>query len=74
AICMMVLRRRAPDAPRMFRTPLWWLVGGIAVLGCAYLFFSLPATTQLYFLYWNLLGVVIYFAYARPKVSKQGLA
>ncbi len=74
AICMMVLRRRAPDAPRMFRTPLWWLVGAIAVFGCIYLFFSLPATTQLYFLYWNVLGVVIYFAYARPKVSKQGLA
>ena len=74
AICMMVLRRRAPDMPRMFRTPLWWLVGAIAVLGCAYLFFSLPTKTQLYFLIWNVLGVVIYFAYARPKVSKQGVA
>ncbi|MFL9840615.1 amino acid permease [Sphingomonas sp. ST-64] len=74
AICMMVLRRRAPDAPRTFRTPLWWLVGAIAVLGCAYLFISLPAKTQLYFLLWNLLGVVIYFTYARPKVSRQGMA
>lgn len=74
AICMMVLRRRAPDAPRMFRTPLWWLVGTIAVVGCAYLFVSLPSKTQMYFLIWNVLGLVIYFAYARPKVSKQGLA
>lgn len=72
AACMMVLRRRAPDAPRLFRTPLWWLVGGIAVVGCLYLFFSLPSTTQLYFLIWNVLGIVIYFAYARPKVSAQG--
>ena len=70
AICMMVLRRRAPDMPRKFRTPLWALVGAIAVLGCAYLFFSLPAKTQLYFLCWNVLGVVIYFAYARPNVTK----
>lgn len=72
AICMMVLRRRAPDMPRKFRTPLWWLVGAIAVLGCTYLFFSLPSKTQLYFVMWNLLGLVIYFAYARPRVSKQG--
>lgn len=72
AICMMVLRRRAPDMPRKFRTPLWWLVGAIAVLGCTYLFFSLPSKTQLYFVMWNLLGLVIYFAYARPRVSRQG--
>ena len=74
AVCMMVLRRRAPDAPRMFRTPLWWLVGAGAVLGCIYLFFSLPMKTQLWFLAWNAFGVVIYFAYARPKVTRQGVA
>jgi APA family basic amino acid/polyamine antiporter len=74
ALCMMVLRRRAPDAPRLFRTPLWWLVGAIAVLGCAYLFFSLPSTTQLYFLIWNVAGIVIYFAYARPRVTRRGVA
>jgi APA family basic amino acid/polyamine antiporter len=74
ALCMMVLRRRAPDAPRLFRTPLWWLVGAIAVLGCAYLFFSLPSTTQLYFLIWNVTGIVIYFAYARPRVTRRGVA
>ena len=73
ALCMMVLRRRSPDAPRMFRTPLWWLVGAIAVLGCGYLFLSLPSSTQFYFLLWNGLGVVIYFAYARPRVSAKGL-
>ena len=27
AVCMLVMRRRAPDAPRTFRTPLPWLVG-----------------------------------------------
>lgn len=74
ALCMMVLRRRAPDAPRVFRAPAWWLVGAVAVLGCGYLFFSLPSKTQLYFLLWNVLGIAIYFAYARPKVTKQGVA
>ncbi|KQZ71377.1 amino acid permease [Sphingopyxis sp. Root214] len=65
SICMLIMRRRAPDAPRTFRTPLPWVVGGIAVLGCIYLFFSLPAQTQLWFLVWNVGGLVVYFLYAR---------
>jgi APA family basic amino acid/polyamine antiporter len=65
AICMLIMRRRAPDAPRTFRTPLPWLVGGVAVLGCAYLFVSLPAKTQIWFAIWNLAGLAVYFLYAR---------
>ena len=38
-------RRGAPDMPRAFETPLPWLVGGVAVLGCIYLFVSLPSKT-----------------------------
>jgi APA family basic amino acid/polyamine antiporter len=60
ALCMILMRRRAPDQPRAFATPLPWLVGGIAIAGCAYLFLSLPAQTQLYFLLWNGLGIGIY--------------
>jgi APA family basic amino acid/polyamine antiporter len=65
SICMLIMRRRAPDAPRTFRTPMPWVVGGIAVLGCIYLFFSLPAKTQIWFGIWNVVGLVAYFAYAR---------
>lgn len=61
AVCMLVLRRRAPEAERPFRTPLAPLVGAVAILGCLYLFWSLPRTTQLYFLIWNGVGLVIYF-------------
>jgi APA family basic amino acid/polyamine antiporter len=63
AICMLVMRRRAPDAERKFRAPLPWLVGAVAVLGCAYLFYSLPVTTQLYFLVAHAIGLGIYFLY-----------
>ena len=66
---MLVMRRRAPDAPRTFRTPLPWLVGGIAVVGCFYLFVSLPAKTQLWFLIWNVAGLAVYFLYARQQVK-----
>jgi APA family basic amino acid/polyamine antiporter len=65
SICMLIMRRRAPDAPRTFRAPLPWVVGGVAVLGCIYLFFSLPVQTQLWFLVWNLGGLAVYFLYAR---------
>ncbi|WP_188237499.1 amino acid permease [Sphingopyxis sp. LK2115] len=65
SVCMLIMRRRAPDAPRTFRTPFPWVVGGIAVLGCIYLFFSLPLQTQFWFLVWNIAGLAVYFLYAR---------
>ncbi len=71
AVCvsMMVMRVRAPDALRTFRTPLWPVVGTIGVLGCIYLFFSLPHRTQEYFLMWNALGLVLYFVYGRARAN-----
>jgi APA family basic amino acid/polyamine antiporter len=65
SICMLIMRRRAPDAPRTFRAPMPWVIGSIAVLGCVYLFFSLPAQTQLWFFVWNVVGLGVYFLYAR---------
>jgi APA family basic amino acid/polyamine antiporter len=70
AVCMLVMRRREPDAPRKFRTPLAWPVGIFAVLGCAYLFISLPQKTQLYFLAAHVVGLLIYLLYG----SRRGMA
>ena len=67
AVCMLIMRRRAPDAPRKFRTPLPWLVGLIAILGCIYLFYSLPQTTQIYFFFAHLVGLAIYLLYGSRK-------
>ena len=66
-VCLVVLRRQAPDAVRPFRTPLAWFVGPAGVLGCLYLFASLPSRTQLYFLIWNVLGLLVYFLWARHR-------
>ena len=69
-LCMLIMRRRAPDAPRKFRTPAPWLVGIGGIFGCAYLFYSLPTTTQLYFLGAQVVGLVVYLAYgARRSVA-----
>ena len=64
-ICLVVLRVREPNRERTFRTPFAFIVGPLAALGCIYLFVSLPHTTQLYFLAWNVVGLVLYFAYSR---------
>lgn len=63
AVCMLILRVREPNRARVFRTPLPWLVGPVAILGCVYLFVSLPAATQLRFLIWTLVGIAVYLAY-----------
>ena len=65
AICMLVLRRRDPQRVRVFRTPLAWVVGPVAILGCIYLFSSLPTRTQLWCLLWNAFGILVYVVYAR---------
>jgi APA family basic amino acid/polyamine antiporter len=67
AIAMMILRRQRPDLPRAFRTPIWWLVGPLAVFGCLYLFSSLAGITQAMFFIWNGLGLLVYLAYGRAK-------
>jgi APA family basic amino acid/polyamine antiporter len=64
AVCMLIMRRREPNAPRKFRTPLAWPVGLVAILGCAYLIYSLPQTTQIYFVIAHVLGLAFYFLYA----------
>jgi len=67
AICMLVMRRRDPAIKRPFRAPLAWVVGPVAVVGCLYLFASLPAKTILWCLLWNAGGLVIYLLYGRHR-------
>jgi APA family basic amino acid/polyamine antiporter len=64
---MLVMRRREPAIKRPFRVPAVWLVGPGAILGCLYLFVSLPAKTLLWCLLWNAIGIAIYLAYGRHR-------
>lgn len=67
AVCLIVMRRRAPEAPRSFRAPAPWLVAAVTLLGCGYLFYSLPSSTQLWFLVWNGIGAGLYMVYGRRR-------
>jgi APA family basic amino acid/polyamine antiporter len=67
AFAVMVLRRRSPELERPFRTPLVWVIGPAAVLGCLYLFTSLTVKTIAFFFIWNAVGVAAYLLYGRAK-------
>ena len=65
AVCMLVLRRREPERPRVFRCPAPWVVGPLAIAGCLYLFASLPLGTIVRFLIWNAIGAGVYLLFSR---------
>jgi APA family basic amino acid/polyamine antiporter len=65
ALCMMIMRVRAPQQPRVFATPLPWVVGPLTILGCVYLFTSLPYFTMRWFAIWTVIGLLVYFVYAK---------
>lgn len=67
SLSMMIFRIRDPKRPRMFKTPLAFVVGPAAILGCGYLFYSLPLLTKLLFVGWNLVGIAVYAAYGVHK-------
>jgi APA family basic amino acid/polyamine antiporter len=66
-LSVIVLRRREPNRPRVFATPAWQIVAPAGILGCLYLFYSLPAKTQIYFLIAHVIGAVVYVAYGMRK-------
>jgi APA family basic amino acid/polyamine antiporter len=67
AACMMILRKKMPELPRVFKCPAPYVVGTLAIVGCIYLISSLPSTTLLRFVLWNAIGLAVYFAYGRAR-------
>ena len=74
AIGVMVLRKRQPDRPRPFRTPLVWIVCPLAVAGCALLFWNLSNVAKIVFIVWALIGLVLYrsYGYRRSQLANGG--
>jgi APA family basic amino acid/polyamine antiporter len=67
ALGVLILRSRDPGRKRPFRTPLIWIVGPGAMAGSAFLFYSLDAVTLWLFLGWAIIGLIVYFIYARSR-------
>lgn len=74
SVAMIIMRFRHPELKRNFRTPVFWLVGAVAIIGCIILFFSLSQFTQVFFLIWNAIGLGVYFLYGiwNSKLRKSG--
>src|SRR5205823_165094 len=72
AVCaaMLVLRRREPDAERKFRAPAAPVVASIGILGCLYLFVSLPNRTQIFFVSAQLIGLLLYALYGSRAAER----
>lgn len=66
---VLILRRSRPDLPRRFKVPLfpWVPIAGIVM--CLMMMTSLHGDTWVRFTVWMALGLIIYFLYARPRLS-----
>ena len=67
SVAVMVLRRTQPERRRPFRCPAVGTVGTLAVLGCGYLFVSLPGIAQRRFWIWTAVGAIVYFLYGYKR-------
>jgi APA family basic amino acid/polyamine antiporter len=43
------------------------VIAPVSILGCIYLFFSLPAYTLMLFAIWAVIGLTVYFLYSRSR-------
>lgn len=64
-IGVLILRRREPDRPRGFVTPLAPWLPLLGVAACVYLMLGLPAITWYRFGLWLAVGLALYLAYSR---------
>jgi len=62
---IIVLRRKSPDLPRPFKTPLVPIVPILAIAICGYMMYSLPGDTWIRLIVWLVLGLLIYFLYGK---------
>ncbi|GAC1420678.1 MAG: amino acid permease [Flavisolibacter sp.] len=72
-IGVMIMRKKMPDLPRAFRTPLVPLIPILGVGTCLFMMVFLPLDTWIRLLVWLTIGLIIYFAYGRKhSILQQG--
>ena len=60
---IIIMRRKEPDKPRPFRTPLVPLIPILGIISCFYLILGLPWITYIRFAGWLIIGMIVYFSY-----------
>ena len=74
SLSMIVLRIQKPTLVRVFKTPVFWLIGPAAIIGCIWLFTSLSDIAKIWFAEWNAIGLVFYFCYGFWRSRLRGVA
>ncbi|MCC7683414.1 amino acid permease [Janthinobacterium sp. FW305-128] len=67
SVAVVVLRKKRPDLPRAFRCPGVPFVPALAVILCVGLMTFLSWVTWMAFSIWLVIGLAIYFGYARRR-------
>jgi APA family basic amino acid/polyamine antiporter len=62
-----IMRRKDPDIPRPFRTPLVPLVPILGMIVCAAMIVALDHVTLISAFVWMIIGLVVYFGYSRKR-------
>ncbi|HEX8060734.1 MAG TPA: amino acid permease [Cyclobacteriaceae bacterium] len=70
-IAVWIMRVKNPEIPRAFKTPLVPLVPILGAIVCSLLIIYLDNNTLLVAIGWMLVGLVIYFAYAKKHSKLQ---
>ena len=74
SIAVIVLRKREPNLPRKFHCPGVPYIPVLAIVFCVFLMIQLASLTWYCFVIWLLIGLVVYFGYARSRslLAQQG--
>jgi APA family basic amino acid/polyamine antiporter len=70
-IGIMILRKRMPEVPRAFKTPLVPFVPIMGIIVCVYLMYALPMESWFRLAIWLALGLLIYFVYGKNNSKLQ---
>jgi APA family basic amino acid/polyamine antiporter len=67
SVAVIILRKKRPDLHRAFRCPGVPFIPGLAILFCISLMCFLSLVTWIAFLVWLVIGLGVYFGYARKR-------
>ncbi len=67
SVGVLILRRTQPDRPRPFRVPFSPVTPIISLAACLALMLSLPVMAWIAFVFWLIIGLLIYFGYSRQR-------
>jgi APA family basic amino acid/polyamine antiporter len=72
SLAVIILRKKRPDLHRAFRCPGVPVIPALAIIFCITLMTFLSWHTWVAFIIWLLIGLVVYFGYARSRSLLNG--